>query len=366
MRNLKYWLAMTAFGISSLAVVSCGDDDDPNTTTNPAETEVAVKKTSDTAILLCTFGSTFEESVKTYDATIQDFEKAFPNADIYLSFTSYTCVNRVENATGIKRYQPDLWLRAIGEAGYKRVAVQSLHIIPGEEYLNLMNSAVKKDFMIGGYPSVEVAKGACLIYDENDSRAVASVLYDAYKDKLADKKNILLLMGHGNPDVNYNANSKYSETEGYLQDLATNKNVFIGTVDYGPMLFWPESGEPNPECVYSKLMAYCESNNLKPEEITVTLAPFMSVAGDHAHNDLWGIEEGDDYSQATPQSDACWRLKLLNMGFQVDLGESHNDGIDHCAIKGLGDYDTVRQIWIDHLKAVYDDPDAWETGESYQ
>ena len=33
MRNLKYWLAMTAFGISSLAVVSCGDDDDPNTTT---------------------------------------------------------------------------------------------------------------------------------------------------------------------------------------------------------------------------------------------------------------------------------------------------------------------------------------------
>ena len=57
MRNLKYWLAMTAFGISSLAVVSCGDDDDPNTTTNPAETEVAVKKTSDTAILLCTFGS---------------------------------------------------------------------------------------------------------------------------------------------------------------------------------------------------------------------------------------------------------------------------------------------------------------------
>ena len=113
-------------------------------------------------------------------------------------------------------------------------------------------------------------------------------------------------------------------------------------------------------------MAYCESNNLKPEEITVTLAPFMSVAGDHAHNDLWGIEEGDDYSQATPQSDACWRLKLLNMGFQVDLGESHNGGIDHCAIKGLGDYDTVRQIWIDHLKAVYDDPDAWETGESYQ
>lgn len=40
---------------------------------------------------------------------------------------------------------------------------------------------------------------------------------------------------------------------------------------------------------------------------------------------------------ATPQSDACWRLKLMNMGFRVDLAESHHG-----------------------------DAAAWETGEDYQ
>lgn len=47
-------------------------------------------------------------------------------------------------------------------------------------------------------------------------------------------------MGHGNPDKNYNANTKYTETEEAMQALAANKNVFVGTVDYGDMLFWPE------------------------------------------------------------------------------------------------------------------------------
>lgn len=50
---------------------------------------------------------------------------------------------RVEASTGIARYELDQWLKAIGDAGYKRVAVQSLHVIPGEEYLSLMNTDVK-------------------------------------------------------------------------------------------------------------------------------------------------------------------------------------------------------------------------------
>ena len=37
-------------------------------------------------------------------------------------------------------------------------------------------------------------------------------------------------MGHGNPDKNYNANTKYTETEEAMQALAANKNVFVGTV----------------------------------------------------------------------------------------------------------------------------------------
>ena len=365
MNKFKYLLLAASLFASSAVFTSCDDGDDDNTA-NPAEEVVKTSKKHDTAILLCTFGSTFKESIKTYDATLADFQNAFPDADIYLSFTSRTCVNRVEAETGIARYQPDLWLQALGNAGYKKVAVQSLHIIPGEEYLSLMNTDVKKKFMIESFPSVQVVKSPCLVYDEEDVEAVAKVLYSHYSDKLADNKNILLLMGHGNPDKNYNANTKYTETEEAMQALAANKNVFVGTVDYGDMLFWPEEGEPNEECDYSKLTKYCEDHNLKPEEITISLAPFMSIAGDHAHNDLWGIEEGDDFSAAAPNADACWRLKLLKMGFKIDTEESHNGSLENCKIIGLGDYDAVRQIWVNHLKALYNDAEAWETGEDYQ
>ena len=94
--------------------------------------------------------------------------------------------------------------------------------------------------MIDWYPHIDVLKGANLLSTDDDTDEVAQVLYNHYKDKLAEKKNIVLLMGHGNPDVNYNANTKYSEVQTALHTLATNKNIFVGTVDYGEMLFWPK------------------------------------------------------------------------------------------------------------------------------
>lgn len=172
MNKFKYLLLAASLFASSAVFTSCDDGDDDNTA-NPAEEVVKASKKHDTAILLCTFGSTFKESIKTYDATLADFQNAFPDADIYLSFTSRTCVNRVEAETGIARYQPDLWLQALGNAGYKKVAVQSLHIIPGEEYLSLMNTDVKKKFMIESFPSVQVVKSPCLVYNEEDVEAVA-------------------------------------------------------------------------------------------------------------------------------------------------------------------------------------------------
>jgi sirohydrochlorin cobaltochelatase len=368
------WLAALLMA-STVGFTACDDDDDKGydaSSSNPAIEVVAKAKKHDTAILLCTFGSTFKESIKTYDNILADYEAAFPDADVYLSFTSRTCVNRVYAETGIDRFPPDLWLQALGGADYKKVAVQSLHVIPGEEFLSLMNTDVKKEFMIKLFPGIQVAKSPCLVYDEDDVEAVSEVLFDHYKDNLSDKKQILLLMGHGNPDKNYNANSKYTEVEEAMQALATNKNVFVGTVDYGDMLFWPLDKDeqplptPNAESVYSKLTKYCEDNNLQPSDITISLAPFMSIAGDHAHNDLWGIEDGDDFSAATPGADACWRLKLLKMGFKISTVESHNGSVDKCTINGLGDYPSIRKIWVNHLKDIYNDADEWQTGEDYQ
>ncbi|RRD90848.1 heme-binding protein [Bacteroides heparinolyticus] len=405
MKQFKFYLtaALTAV-LTCTGFISC-DNDDKESTVNPAEAKVFSEKKHDTAILLCTFGSTYNESLSVYDKIYNDFKAKFGGeADIYLSFTSRTCILRAEASTGEARYKLGDWLEAIGKAGYKRVAVQSLHVIPGEEYLSLMNTDVKKNFMIEDFPTIDVLKGANLLSEDEDTEKVAEVIYKHYKDAgiLKDKKNLLLLMGHGNPDENYSANKKYSDVENALHAIEStdNNNIFVGTVDYGDMLFWPREEEENeadripvttvekmiadyPTCTYSKIMKYCHDNNLQPSEVNVYLAPFMSIAGDHAHNDLWGLEalaehDNADYYQNTVKlnsNEYSWRERLTKIGFKVNKDfESHpigQAGADHgiksgCGIKALGDYPEIRQIWVDHLYKNWKNADAWENGKGYQ
>lgn len=394
--NMRFFKSSMLTVLTATVLCTCFtacDNDDEESTLNPAEQQVAQTKQHDTALLLCTFGSTYNESLSVYDDIINDFKAEFPDVDIYMSFTSRTCINRVQASTGIERYELDQWLKAIGDAGYKNVAVQSLHVIPGEEYLSLMNTDIKKYFMIQWYPKINVLRGANLLADDTDTEAVTDVLYKHYATQLADKNSIVLLMGHGNPDENYNANHKYADVQVALQAKTEHKNIFVGTVDYGDMLFWPNEVEENPadritdaavvrsqypDCIYSQIMAYCDANNLQPADVKVYIAPFMSIAGDHAHNDLWGLEalaEGASTDKVDlSTNEYSWRERLEKIGFQVQEDfESHpiteadaDHGIaDGCGIRALGSFPEIRQIWVNHLREQWD-ADAWENGEDYQ
>ena len=106
MKQFKYYL-MAAFvaAVTCTGFNSCSDNDDEESTVNPAVDVVTRTKQHDTAILLCTFGSTYNESLSVYDDVIEDFKAKFPNTDIYMSFTSRTCIGRVEASTGIARYE---------------------------------------------------------------------------------------------------------------------------------------------------------------------------------------------------------------------------------------------------------------------
>ena len=100
MNKFKYLLLAASLFASSAVFTSCDDGDDDNTA-NPAEEVVKASKKHDTAILLCTFGSTFKESIKTYDATLADFQNAFPDADIFVIYLPYLC----ESCRGRDRYR---------------------------------------------------------------------------------------------------------------------------------------------------------------------------------------------------------------------------------------------------------------------
>ncbi|HBK30764.1 MAG TPA: cobalt chelatase [Porphyromonadaceae bacterium] len=347
---LKFCFSLTLI-LSAGFITSCGEDDPAPYGDRDA---VSITKKNPTALLLCSFGSTYEQPQATYDKIIKDYQEAYPNTDIYMSFTSRTIVSRVYAQIGKAYAQPDLWLEAIGKAGYQTVYVQSLHIIPGEEYLSLMNTDVKKNFMIP-YADVKVAKSPCLLETEEDVDKVAKILYDFYKERLT-KGEVVALMGHGNPDREYNhANLRYEQLEEALQKLSGEKNIFVGTVDWGDQMFTH---------IREELVAYAERKNKTPQEVTVNLSPLMSIAGDHAQNDLLGgLEDGQTLDKVNPEEpdhDAqySWKLKLEKLGFTISPEGATTDPAKFNVI-GLGDHKAIRAIWLDHMKKAVKDATSW-------
>lgn len=345
--------------IAANLLIACSDNNDEETQHPPG---VNVSKTKNTAVLLCSFGSTYPEPQATYQKIMDDFQKAFPNADIYLSFTSGTIVSRVYAQINKAYAQPDVWMTALGKAGYDSVFVQSLHIIPGEEYLGVRNTITKKYLSIP-FPNIQVGRGACLLDSDEDIQRVAKILYDYYKPQL-DAGEVVALMGHGNPDKEYiQANNQYTLLEQELQKLSGEKNIFIGTVDWGHQMF---------AHVREGILDFAKRHNKTNSEVTVTLGPLMSIAGDHAQNDLLGdLEEGqtevdiNPYESDMPTSDSdpspqfSWKKKLEKLGFKINPKGSTTTE-DEFNVVGLGDHSEIRQIWIDHLLSARKEASSME------
>lgn len=320
MKHLIKFFASSAIAAAMLITASCEQK-------TSDQTIVEYEKNHDTAILLVTFGSTWDTPHTTYENQIAQFEAEFPNADIFFSFTSKTCINRWYAATGEQFITPDLYLESFIEKGYKNVYVQSLHVIPGEEFMLLRDGYVKPyyNFVVdekGGNPA---CCGTALLTSNEDIEAVGKILVDNFAEQLRAGEAVAFV-GHGNPISDYNhANASYEKIETFMKKYAKNEygnsNVFVGTVDYPPML-----------------VDYV-LNQLKSSDATtkkVHLHPLMSVAGDHANNDM-----GADEDPSAPAEEQSWKVQIEKQGWKVE-----------CHYQGLGDYKAVNDIWIQHLKTA--------------
>lgn len=301
------------------AFAACSNDGDGDRT--PAALQY--EKQHDTAVLLVTFGSTYDEPHDTYNNQMAQFKQAFPNADLFFSFTSVTCINRWYAASGEQFITPDKWLGSFIEKGYDHVYVQSLHVIPGEEFQLLRDKYVKSDynFIVQDLTPAreEACCGTALLTSDEDIEEVGKLLVDAFKTQLQNGEAVVF-MGHGNPVSDYNhANASYEKIEQsmqrYAQSAYGNGNVFVGTVDYPAMLI---------DYVIEQLGEKGVST-----DTTVNLHPLMSIAGDHANNDM--ADEEDDESWISQIKAAGW--SKVNP-----------------VVKGLGDYPAINNVWIRHLK----------------
>ena len=364
MKKIKsFFLAAVAFALVAPVFTSCGDDDDNTTVNNIVNNIVSEyhfndsivakqKATSkkDVAVLLVAFGSTWNNAFQAFDKTKAAYEKAFPNADVYFCFSSDICINRAsvgenvdDNGNIVKRdyYEPRYLLHAIGAAKYGKIYVQSLQVIPGEEFAAVVASV--KKFMNNGYladahldddylaklsEDEAVFLGMPLLNNpDEDVPEVAKQLDALYKDEAAN--GVVAFMGHGNPDTydTFKANKRYEQLDEELQKL--NTNYFVGTVDM-------------PGNYKQNVMDRMQRKGINSGK--VYLHALMSIAGDHAHNDMAG--EGDEYwDDEDPESeDNSWFEFFGNNGYEPIVPVTNKHPL------GLLELEGVLNVWINHTK----------------
>ena len=320
---------------------------------------VKSNKKNNKVILLVAFGSTWQQAFDAFDATVSAYKSAFSGYDVFLSFSSAICINRAAAGENVadgaevrNYYAPPFWLTAFAQKGvmYNEIVVQSLQVIPGEEYGRVINYI--KDFannangdLDDDYLSRVVLKlGVPLLQDpDKDVPDVARELDKLYKSQAS--KDVVAFMGHGNPDEydTYKANIRYTQLEEALQ--AINPHYFVGTVDM------MENFKPH---VYERMAdAGLNTSNRK-----VYLHPLMSIDGDHGHNDMAGDDlpekfEGKSYTFADLLAEANDEGEVEDCSWKVFFGATGSGFTCNNSTmieKGLLELSSIRQIWMNHTR----------------
>ena len=309
-------------------------------------------KKHDKVILVVAFGSTWQQAFDTFDKVATEYENEFGKQgyDVFLSFSSAICITQAaagehaaEGADVRLYFDPEHWLTAFGLAGYKEIVVQSLQVIPGEEFRRVRDSYVKDfmnnkngDFTEEYMHSIDgkVAVGRPLMGADSDVTELADVLYAENDIQAALQDNgVVAFMGHGNPEGYdyFGANIRYTELEVVLQEK--NPNLFVGTVDM----------EDN---FIDDVLARMKEKGLSGNN--VQLYPLMSIAGDHAHNDM-----------ADNEDEESWYSMLNAAGFKAQAYETNYPKAEACYTKyvagepyipALAERTAVRKMWMQHTK----------------
>ena len=373
MKKIKLFLvAALTVCMAAPVFVSCGSDDDNNngtyeniiseyTVNDKMVAEQKAKSGKDVAVLLVAFGSTWDNAFKAFDKTKAAYEAAFPQADVYVCFSSDICINRAsagenvdDNGNIVRRdyYEPRYLLHAIGAAKYGKIYVQSPQVIPGEEFAAVVASV--KKFMNNGYISTahlddaylaklaateSIFLGMPLLNDPDaDIPTVAKQLHALYANEAA--QGVVAFMGHGNPDSydTFKANVRYTQLEEELQKL--NSKYYVGTVDM-------------PDNYKQDVLERMREAGITSGK--VYLHALMSIAGDHAHNDMAG--EGDEYwNPMAPESeDVSWYEFFSHAGYDVSVPKVGNHP------QGLLELDGVRNVWVNHTKGAEFLEDAYHS-----
>jgi sirohydrochlorin cobaltochelatase len=273
----------------------------------------------DPAILLVVFGTSYPEAQAAYENIERVYREKFPQAEVRIAFTSDFIRRKLLDRDNVTIDNPLTALAHLNDEGYINVVVQSLHVIPGEEFHDLANIVESVRGIEGKFGFLNLVLGEPLLMNLEDYRNVSRALASQFEQNTTGTERTphssprdagqmaVIFMGHG---TEHSANSAYSQIANILAE--DHENVFLGTVE----------GYPG----YDEVLASLNESGVKKAR----LIPFMVVAGDHALNDLTGNES------------ESWKSMLEKEGFEIDYN-----------LLGMGENDGIVEIFVGHTKEAF-------------
>jgi sirohydrochlorin cobaltochelatase len=255
------------------------------------------------AIVLVTFGTSIPEAQGVFEGVEERVRKLFPGVEVRWAYTAKFIRDKVKKEQGLNWLSPEEALAKLMADGYTHVAVQSLHVIGGREWHDLATVVHGFQSMRTGFRRVAVGYPLCGTTD--DLLAVAEALL---ADLPEDRKpgQAVVFMGHG---THHPGGVAYPALAYILQK--NDPLAFMGAVEG-----YPELGEVKAALVEQGVRkAY--------------LLPFMTVAGDHAQNDMAG--EGED----------SWKSVLTAAGIECEP-----------VMESILENPAIVNVYMDHLKAL--------------
>lgn len=252
-----------------------------------------------TAIVLAAFGSRHKNAMASLTHIVQRVKAAYPDLPVRVAYTSKTIRGHMKKA-GEEVDSVAAALDKLLDEGVTHVAVQSLHLIPGTEFHELLGLANERVLREGGFHRVEV--GFPLVAGEAGIDEVAdAALTIAEQGK--GENDAVLFMGHG---TKHDGNVYYEALHRAFQKR--DRSVHLGAME----------AEPGIEAIIERFRA----DGVKKAH----LLPFLFGAGWHAARDMVG------------DSEASWKSRLEQAGIECEP-----------MLKGTGEYDCLVDIWLSHL-----------------
>lgn len=258
-------------------------------------------KNEKNAVLVVSFGTSHQDTrEKTIDAIEKQIADDWGQGRLYRAWTSGMIIRKLRGRDGYEVDTVEQAMERMLADGVTQVTVQPTHIVNGIE-----NDRMKRDVLKFADRFDSIRFGTPLLTEDADSERVVTGLMEEFGEVKPD--TALIFMGHG---TTHYANAIYAALDYKFKDMGY-PNVFVGTVEAYPSM--------------ETLKRMVKEGGYRK----VILSPFMIVAGEHAKHDMASDDEDS------------WKSQFEAEGLLVS-----------CVVKGLGEYETIRQMFLEHARAA--------------